>query len=111
MHLKACSFDCADLRGVDFRGANLTLGNFFRADLTDADLTGADLEGANFSGAVLARARFVDVWLSAARFFTVRHDGSLLGPKSVQGMILRRARGLLESQEAYLRQQGILNEG
>jgi hypothetical protein len=111
VQLKACTFDGADLRGVDFRGANLTLSKFFRADLEDADFTCADLEGADFSGAArLCRARLVDVSLAATKFFMVTHDGRRRGPKDVRGMILRRGNGLLEEQEQYLRQRGIVNE-
>jgi DMSO/TMAO reductase YedYZ molybdopterin-dependent catalytic subunit len=109
LQLKACTFDGADLRGVNFRGANLTLSKFFRADLSGADFTGADLEGADFSGAVLTDTRFVDVWLSATKFFTRRHNGSLLGPKDVAGMNLQRGKGLLEEQEQLLRERGIRN--
>jgi hypothetical protein len=111
VQLKACSFDGADLRGVDFRAANLTLSKFFRADLADADFTGADLEGADFSGSArLTGARFVDVSLAATKFFVRAHDGRRRGPKDVRGMILRRGRGLLEDQEQYLRERGIVNE-
>lgn len=111
LQLKACTFDGADLRGVDFRGANLTLCNFFRADLSKADFTGADLDGADFSGAArLTDARFFDVSLVATRFFTVKHDGNLRGPKDLSGMIVRRATGLLEDQEKYLQQRGIVDE-
>jgi DMSO/TMAO reductase YedYZ molybdopterin-dependent catalytic subunit len=110
LQLKACTFDGADLRGVDFRGANLTLCKFFRADLSSADFTGADLEGADFSGAVsLNDARFVDASLAAARFCMVKQDGSLRGPKDLHGMVLQRAKGLLEEQEQYLRERGIVN--
>jgi uncharacterized protein YjbI with pentapeptide repeats len=111
LQLKACTFDGADLRGVDFRGANLTLSKFFRADLSNADFTGADLEGADFSGAIrLTGARLVDVSLSATKFFLVKHDGTLRGPKEVQGMVLQRGMGLLEDQEQYLCERGIVNE-
>jgi DMSO/TMAO reductase YedYZ molybdopterin-dependent catalytic subunit len=111
VQLKNCSFDGADLRAADFRGANLTLSKFFRADLTGADFTGADLEGVDFSGANLSGVRLVDVSLSAAKFFMRRRNGTLLGLKGFQGMVLQRARGLLEAQEEYLRQCGIVNLG
>src|SRR5262245_7684948 len=111
LQLKACDFDGADLTGVDFRGANLTLSKFFRADLSGADFTGADLEGADFAGAVLAGTRFVDVWLSAARFFRLRRNGTVLGPKDTKGMVLRGARGLLEAQERFLRERGVVDGG
>jgi uncharacterized protein YjbI with pentapeptide repeats len=109
--MKACDFDGADLRGVDFRGANLTLSKFFRADLSGADLTGADLEGVDLSGAAsLAGARLVDVALAATRFFIIKNDGSKRGPRDMQGTILQRGKGLLEDQEQYLRERGIVNE-
>jgi DMSO/TMAO reductase YedYZ molybdopterin-dependent catalytic subunit len=111
LQLKACDFDGADLRGVDLRGANLTLSKFFRADLTGTDLTGADLEGVDFSGAAsLAGARLIDVSLAATKFYMIKSDGSKRGPKELQGMILRRGKGLLEDQEHYLRGRGIVNE-
>jgi hypothetical protein len=111
LQLKACTFDGADLRDVDFRGANLTLSNFFRADLSGADFTGADLEGADFSGAArLNGARLVDASLAATRFFMVKHDGSVRGPKDMRGMIVQRCHGLLENQEKYLSERGIVIE-
>jgi len=110
LQLKACNFDGAVLDGVDFRGANLTLSKFFRADLSNADFTGADLEGADFTGAVLTGARLVDVSLAATRFFTTRHDGTLVGPKDLRGLVLRRGMGLLEDQARYLLERGIVNE-
>src|SRR5262249_9059338 len=94
LQLKVCNFDGADLRGIDFRGANLTFSKFFRTDLTGVDFTGADLEGADFSGAVLTNTCFVDVALSATKFFTRRHNGTLLVPKDITGMNLRHAKGL-----------------
>jgi hypothetical protein len=109
LQLKACTFDSADLEGVDFRAANLTLGKFFRANLTNVDFTGADLEGADFSGAILTNAKFVDVALAATKFCTSKHDGSIRGAKDLRGMVLARGRGLLENQEIYLREHGIEN--
>jgi hypothetical protein len=108
LRLKACDFDGADLRAVDFRSANLTLSKFFRADLSDADFTGADLEGVDFSGSNLTGSRFVNVSLSAAQFCKPRQSGSLLGLKGSEGMILAQTRGLLESQEQYLCECGIV---
>ncbi len=109
VQLKACNFDGASLRGVDFRGANLTLCKFFRADLTSVDFTGADLEGADFSGAAsLADARFVDASLAAAKFFTTRHDGTIRGPKNIRGLAMSGCRGLLEEQERYLCERGVI---
>jgi DMSO/TMAO reductase YedYZ molybdopterin-dependent catalytic subunit len=111
LQMKACNFDGADLRSVDFRGANLTLSKFFRADLSGVDFTGADLEGTDFSGAAsLANARLIDVALAATRFFMVKSDGAKRGPRDVEGMILQRGKGLLEDQEQYLRERGIVNE-
>lgn len=110
LQLKACDFDGADLSGVDFRGANLTLSKFFRANLSGVDFTGADLEGVDLSGAAsLAGARLIDVSMAAAKFCMAKHHGELRGPKTLEGMVLQRARGLMESQEAYLRERGIVN--
>jgi 2-iminobutanoate/2-iminopropanoate deaminase len=112
LQLKACTFDSADLQDVDFRGANLTLSKFFRSNLTNVDFTGADLEGVDFSGAAsLSGARLIDVSLAAAKFFMVKQDGTIRGPKDLRGMILQRAKGMLEEQEQYLRERGIVNEG
>ncbi|MBI3410597.1 MAG: molybdopterin-dependent oxidoreductase [Planctomycetes bacterium] len=112
LQLKACDFDGADLSGVDFRGANLTLCKFFRANLAGVDFTGADLEGADFTGAAsLAGARFIDAALAAAKFCMAKNDGERRGPKDLTGMILRCGRGLMESQEEYLRQRGIFDQG
>ena len=98
LHLKNCDLRGARLAGADLRGANLSLSDLRGTDLREADLRGADLEGADFSGADLTGADLRDTFLSATKF---------LGPDGqarVTGMRWEGGRGLLEEQEAYLRQ-------
>lgn len=99
--LKACDFRDATLRGVRLEGANLTLANFQGADLREVDFSGADLEGASFSGARLDGAVFADNYLSAAVFE---------GLVSFTGARMTNPMGLLEAQEAYLREIGVLTQ-
>ncbi len=103
---KACSFRNAKLAGVSLRGANLSLSNLEGADLRGADLTGADLEGASFAGADLRGVRMVDAALSATRFFRDFANGQRLAAR-VEGLVVVNVAGLLESQAAFLREQGI----
>lgn len=103
---KACSFRNAKLAGVSLRGANLSLSNLEGADLRGADFTGADLEGASFAGADLRGARMVEVALSATRFFRDFASGQRLAAQ-VEGLVIDRARGLLESQAEFLQAQGV----
>lgn len=107
LRLKACDFRGADFRGVDFRGANLTLGKFRDARLEGADFSGADLEGADFVGAFMAGARMCRNPLSAAVFHASGPGGE--GLRSSEGLRVEEPRGLLESQEAYLRSLGVLS--
>ena len=106
LKLKACDFRSSDLRAVDFTGANLTLGKFQGAHLEEANFADADLEGADFSGAFLSGAKFENNELSATVFQSP--DGE--GLASSEGILVASPRGLLESQEAYLRLLGVLRE-
>ncbi|HEY7490658.1 MAG TPA: pentapeptide repeat-containing protein, partial [Candidatus Tectomicrobia bacterium] len=80
----------SDLQGANLCGANLTA----------ADLEGALLMGANLRGCSMRQAR-----LAAAEFW---RPG--LPPAQVQGLDLHSAfvDDLLEAQQQFLRQQGIL---
>jgi hypothetical protein len=104
LQFKSCNFRGASLEGVDFRGANLSLSVFRGANLRRADFTGADLEGADFSGADLEGARLVDAALSSTTFFRITQKGARIGAK-VDGMIVTGCTGLLEAQEAFLRER------
>ncbi len=103
---KACSFRNARLAGVNLRGANLSLSNLEGADLRNADFTAADLEGASFAGADLRGARMIDVALSATRFFRDFANGKRLAAQ-VDGLVVENPQGLLETQAAYLIEQGV----
>ncbi len=104
LRFKACDFRDADLREADLSEANLTLGKFSGADLEKANLTGADLEGADFSGARLAGACLAANALSA----TVFHAAGGQGLATHRGLQVVSPQGLLESQEAYLKEIGAL---
>lgn len=104
LQLKYCSLRKAQLAGASFRGANLSLSNLEGADLRGCDFSGADLEGASFAGADLRGARMIDVALSATRFYRDYANGKRLAA-NVEGLQVRNASGLLESQEAFLRLQ------
>lgn len=109
LHLKSCDFSHAQLKGVDFRLANLTFGKFHGANLEGVDLTGADLEGCDFSGAHLKGAQLHQCFLSAARFFNLdAKTGVKTGLVSWNQMEMKAPDGLLEDQEAYLKQLGVL---
>lgn len=103
LFLKRCDLRDAKLAGCDLRGANLSLSSLRGADLRGADLAGSDLEGADFIGANLTDANLTDTALSATRFCATRDDGTV-DAATVTGMRWERAHGVLETQEAYLRQ-------
>jgi len=103
MEMKACVFRGGNFQGANFSGANLTLSKFKGANLEGADFSGADLEGADFSGAHLAGAKFSDNCFSATTF---ESKGKHLA--SYEGMTVVNPSGLLESQESYLREIGVL---
>ncbi|HEX4871614.1 MAG TPA: molybdopterin-dependent oxidoreductase [Nevskiaceae bacterium] len=105
LQLKYSSLRQARLAGCDLRESNFSLSNLEGADLREADLSGADLEGASLAGADLRGARADGAFLSATRFFRDFSSGKRLAAQ-VQGLSLRRCSGLLESQEAFLREQG-----
>ena len=98
LYLKNCDLSGVDLAGVDLRDSNLSLSNFAGANLRGADLSGSDLEGATFSGADLSGADLSGSALSATRF-----DGA-----RVAGTVFSDSWGLVEAQEAYLDDQGVL---
>lgn len=111
LHLKSCDFSNAQLKGADFRDANLTFGRFMGADLEGVDLTGADLEGCDFSGANLTGAKMHGCFLSAARFMSTENpSGSRIGLAKWDRLEVANPDGLLEEQETYLRQIGVLKE-
>lgn len=99
LHLKNCDLRGAELAGADLRGANFSLSDLRGAHLAGADLRGADLEGADFTGADLTGADFSGTFLSATRFFAGDEDGA-----RIEGLRLDGAEGLLEDQEAFLRE-------
>lgn len=106
VQLKSCDLRGARLAGVDLRGANLSLSDLRRADLAGADLRDADLEGADLTGADLSRADLSRAALSATRFVAAE-DGAPPSAARVDGMRATGATGLLESQELFLRRQGV----
>lgn len=108
LQLKSCDLREAELANCDLSGANLSLSDLRRACLAGADLAGADLEGADLAGADLTGADLSRTQLSATRFFSDLDDGSRLEAR-VEGLRLEGAVGLLEAQEAFLRQRGALD--
>lgn len=101
LYLKNCDMSGIDLSGADLRESNLTLSDLSGASLVSADVSGSDLEGADFTDADLAGANLSDTALAATRF-----DGAKL-----EGAVFNNARGLVESQEAYLTECGITLPG
>jgi len=102
LELKNCNLRCAHLAGCDLRAANLSLSILRDADLRAADLRDADLEGVDFAGADLRGADLSGAALSAAKFFAASGDGIAA---RVAGMRWEGAAGLLEDQEAFLRER------
>lgn len=102
LYLKNCDLRGVDLSGADLANANLSLSDLRGAGLAGADLSGADLEGANFAGADLRGADLSGSALSATRF----RDGET--GALVDGMTMPGAWGLLEDQEGYLVEQGVI---
>ncbi len=101
IYLKNCDLRGVDLAGADLRESNLSLSDLTGAHLTGADLSGSDLEGARFVAADLSGANLSSTALSATRFV------SEMGPALVTGLKVDQAWGLLESEEAFLRDQGV----
>lgn len=98
LYLKNCDLRGVALADVDFRDSNLSLSNLAGANLAGADLSGSDLEGADFRGADLSGVDLSGAALSATRF-----DGA-----RVEGAVFNDSWGLVEAQEAYLNDQGVL---
>ena len=97
IYLKSCDLTGVDLSGAELTASNLSLSTLSGANLSGADLSGSDLEGADFSGADLRGADLTTCALSATRF-----DGALVDDARFDG-----SWGLVESQQAYLVQQGV----
>jgi DMSO/TMAO reductase YedYZ molybdopterin-dependent catalytic subunit len=106
LQLKNCDLRHADLARCDLRQANLSLSDLRGANLAGADLAGADLEGARFAGADLSGADLSRTALSATRFFEDAAGSRV--PANVSGARFDGASGLLEDQESFLRQRGLL---
>ena len=97
IYLKACDLSGVDLSGVNLTASNLSLSSLEGANLAGSNLSGSDLEGADFSNADLSDANLSGCALSATRF-----DGA-----TVEGADFSETCGLVESQQAYLVQQGV----
>jgi DMSO/TMAO reductase YedYZ molybdopterin-dependent catalytic subunit len=108
VQLKNCTLAGSDLQGADLRGANLTNSDLQGANLRGADLSDADLEGVLFMGADLRDCAMLRTRLAAAEFWRPGFP-----PARVAGLDLRGAAvdDLLEDQQAFLRQQGVLTAG
>lgn len=98
LFLKNCDLRGVDLAGVDLRFSNLSLSNLSGANLAGAQLSNSDLEGADFSGADLSGADLSGSALTATRFDDAR----------VVGTVFDDSWGLVEAQEAYLADQGVI---
>ena len=105
VQLKHCSLVGCNLQGADLRAANLTNSDLRGANLRGADLSGADLEGVLLMGADVRHCSMRQARLAAAEFW---RPGE--APARVQGLDLGGARveDLLEAQQQFLQQQGIL---
>jgi uncharacterized protein YjbI with pentapeptide repeats len=108
VQLKNCTLAGSDLQGANLRGANLTNSDLQGVNLRGADLSDADLEGVLFMGADLRDCAMPRTRLAATEFW---RPG--LPPARVAGLDLRGAAvdDLLEDQQAFLRQQGVLTSG
>lgn len=107
VQLKHCCLAGCRLQGVNLRQANLTNSDLQGADLRGADLTGADLEGVLLMGADLRGCSLRGARLAAAEFWRPGFRAA-----QVDGLDLRGAAvdDLLEEQQRFLRQQGVLVE-
>jgi hypothetical protein len=105
VQLKHCNLSACDLEGADLREANLTNSDLQGANLRSADLSGADLEGVLLMGADLRQCSMRQARLAAAEFW---RPGT--PPARVEGLDLQGAHidDLLEDQQQFLRQQGVL---
>ena len=104
LQIKNSDLSGADLAGCDLAGANLSLSDLRGASLAGANLAGADLEGANLAGSDLTGADLSGCALSATRFFET--VAGVERAARVAGLRLSGAAGLLEDQEAWLRERG-----
>jgi DMSO/TMAO reductase YedYZ molybdopterin-dependent catalytic subunit len=107
LQLKGCDLRGARLAAADLRGANLSLSDLRGADLRGADLRGADVEGADFTGGDLRGADLTGAACSATRFVA---PSDAAGGQACEGALVAGLRwvgvtGLLEEQEAYLRER------
>jgi len=105
VQLKHCNLAECNLQGTDLRQANLTNSDLQGADLRGADLSGADLEGVLLMGADLRNCSMRQTRLAAAEFWRPGMPSA-----RVEGLDLRGAAiaDLLEEQQQFLHQQGIL---
>ena len=105
VQLKHCTLAECNLQGADLRGANLTNSDLQGANLRGADLSAADLEGVLLMGADLRNCSMRQARLAAAEFW---RPGLPL-PRT-EGLDLRGAYvdDLLEEQQRFLQQQGVL---
>ena len=105
VQLKHCCLAGCNLQEADLRGANLTNSDLQDANLYGADLTGADLEGTLLMGADLRHCSMRQARLAAAEFWRPGYP-----PARVEGLDLHGAAitDLLEDQQQFLRQQGVL---
>jgi hypothetical protein len=105
VQLKHCNLAGGNLQGADLRGANLTNSDLQGANLRGANLTAADLEGVLLMGADLRDCSMRQARLAAAEFW---RPG--IPPARVEGLDLHEAfvADLLEDQQQFLQQQGIL---
>jgi hypothetical protein len=108
VQLKHCTLAGCNLQGTNLRGANLTNSDLQGANLRGADLSAADLEGVLLMGADLRHCSMRQARLAAAEFW---RPG--LPPARVEGLDMRGAyvEDLLEEQQRFLRQQGVLPGG
>ena len=108
IQLKHCTLAECNLTGTNLRHANLTNSDLQGATLRGADLSGADLEGALLMGADLRHCSMRQARLAAAEFWRAG-----MPPARVAGLDLSGAHveDLLEDQQQFLRQQGVLPAG
>jgi hypothetical protein len=107
--LRAADLTGAVLRGADLTGANLTNARLTGADLRHARLESADLEGADLTDADLRGATGSPASLTATEF--VAADGARGAHVSGLDWSGTPRVGLLETQEAYLTQHGVVLRG
>jgi DMSO/TMAO reductase YedYZ molybdopterin-dependent catalytic subunit len=107
VQLKNCSLSGSDLQGADLRGANLTNSDLQGVNLRGADLSDADLEGVLLMGADLRHCSLRRARLAAAEFWQPGLPAAQVTGMDVRGALVE---DLLEAQQAFLRQQGIVSD-